>query len=657
MVKMISQTTIDNVFETARVEEVIGDFVVLKKSGSNFKGLSPFSDERTPSFMVSPAKQLWKDFSSGKGGSVVSFLMEHEHFSYPEAIKYLANKYGIEVEETERTDEQKEKATQKENLFIVSDYAKEYFHKTLLNVEEGKAIGLSYFKERGFTQETIEKFSLGYSLDKWDAFTNTAIKKGYQLEFLEKTGLTIVKGEKQFDRFKGRVIFPIQSMSGRTLGFGGRILTNDKKAAKYLNSPESDIYHKSDVLYGLYQAKSVISKEDNCYLVEGYTDVLQFNQSGIINVVSSSGTALTPNQIRLINRLTKNITVLYDGDDAGLRASIRGIDLILEQGMNVKVCTFPEGEDPDSFAKNNSIEVLKEYLNENSKDFITFKANLLVKEADNDPIKKANTVHEIIASISKIPDDIKKEIYIQECSRLMNIEESTLYGSLAQKLKKQNKELSKKLQKKSTPFNVIPSEKESFKKVDHQFELEKKIIELLLIYGVKEEEFEEISIEINDEGEISHTSEIVKSKVFEKIYLDLQEDETEFANEDFKEMYRLIIEDFNAYQNFKAERLIRKLTPEKAELITHILFDSERYELHNWIGREIYVKDRNQTISQIVSETIFNLRRYLISMKINELAQQIKDLKDDDLKRETLKETYEYTALKKLLSDKLNRVL
>ena len=657
MVKMISQTTIDNVFETARVEEVIGDFVVLKKSGSNFKGLSPFSDERTPSFMVSPAKQLWKDFSSGKGGSVVSFLMEHEHFSYPEAIKYLANKYGIEVEETERTDEQKEKATQKENLFVVSDYAREYFHKTLLNVEEGKAIGLSYFKERGFTQETIEKFSLGYSLDKWDAFTNTAIKKGYQLEFLEKTGLTIVKGEKQFDRFKGRVIFPIQSMSGRTLGFGGRILTNDKKAAKYLNSPESDIYHKSDVLYGLYQAKSVISKEDNCYLVEGYTDVLQFNQSGIINVVSSSGTALTPNQIRLINRLTKNITVLYDGDDAGLRASIRGIDLILEQGMNVKVCTFPEGEDPDSFAKNNSIEVLKEYLNENSKDFITFKANLLVKEADNDPIKKANTVHEIIASISKIPDDIKKEIYIQECSRLMNIEESTLYGSLAQKLKKQNKELSKKLQKKSTPFNVIPSEKESFKKVDHQFELEKKIIELLLIYGVKEEEFEEISIEINDEGEISHTSEIVKSKVFEKIYLDLQEDETEFANEDFKEMYRLIIEDFNAYQNFKAERLIRKLTPEKAELITHILFDSERYELHNWIGREIYVKDRNQTISQIVSETIFNLRRYLISMKINELAQQIKDLKDDNLKRETLKETYEYTALKKLLSDKLNRVL
>jgi DNA primase len=325
--------------------------------------------------------------------------------------------------------------------------------------------------------------------------------------------------------------------------------------------------------------------------------------------------------------------------------------------MNVKVCTFPEGEDPDSFAKNNSIEILKEYLNENSKDFITFKANLLVKEADNDPIKKANTVHEIITSISKIPDDIKKEIYIQECSRLMNIEESTLYSSLAQKLKKQNKELSKKFQKKNIPFNVISSEKQSFKKVDHQFELEKKIIELLLIYGFKEEEFEEISIEINDEGEISHKSETIKSKVFEKIYLDLQEDETEFANESFKEMYQLIIEEFNTYQNFKAERLIRKLPPEKAELITHILFDSERYELHNWIGREIYVKDKNQTVSQVVSETIFNLRRYLIAMKINELAQDIKNLKDESLKKETLKETYEYTALKKLLSDKLNRVL
>ena len=654
---MISQTTIDNVFETARVEEVIGDFVVLKKSGSNFKGLSPFSDERSPSFMVSPAKQLWKDFSSGKGGSVISFLMEHEHFSYPEAIKYLANKYGIEVEETERSDEEKEQATQKENLFIVSDYAKDYFNNALLNLEEGKAIGLSYFKERGFTSETIQKFSLGYSLDKWGAFTDTAIKKGYQLEFLEKTGLTIVKGEKQFDRFKGRVIFPILSMSGRTLGFGGRILTNDKKAAKYLNSPESEIYHKSDVLYGIYQAKQAIAKEDNCYLVEGYTDVLQFNQTGITNVVSSSGTALTPNQIRLISRLTNNITVLYDGDEAGLRASIRGIDLILEQGMNVKICTFPEGEDPDSFAKKNTLESLKLYLDDNATDFINFKAALLVSQTKNDPIKRAETVREILVSISKIPDDIKKEVYIQECARIMNIDESILYNTLAQILKKDKNDLQKRQQKKSTPFDVVSSEKQTLKQIDPQFELEKKIIELLLMYGVLEAEFEEMSIEVNEKGEITYSSEIVKSKVFEKIYLDLQEDETEFANEDFKDLYNHIIDDFNKNQDFKIDRLISKLPQQKAELITHILFDSERHELHDWEGRKIYVKDKDQSISQMVSETVFNLRRHLISLKINGMANKIKNLDDDSLKLETLKETVDYTILKKLLSDKLNRVL
>ena len=654
---MISQTTIDNVFETARVEEVIGDFVVLKKSGSNFKGLSPFSDERSPSFMVSPAKQLWKDFSSGKGGSVISFLMEHEHFSYPEAIKYLANKYGIEVEETERSDEEKEQATQKENLFIVSDYAKDYFNNTLLNLEEGKAIGLSYFKERGFTSETIQKFSLGYSLDKWGAFTDTAIKKGYQLEFLEKTGLTIVKGEKQFDRFKGRVIFPILSMSGRTLGFGGRILTNDKKAAKYLNSPESEIYHKSDVLYGIYQAKQAIAKEDNCYLVEGYTDVLQFNQTGITNVVSSSGTALTPNQIRLISRLTNNITVLYDGDEAGLRASIRGIDLILEQGMNVKICTFPEGEDPDSFAKKNTLESLKLYLDDNATDFINFKAALLVSQTKNDPIKRAETVREILVSISKIPDDIKKEVYIQECARIMNIDESILYNTLAQILKKDKNDIQKRQQKKSTPFDVVSSEKQPLKQIDPQFELEKKIIELLLMYGVLEAEFEEMSIEVNEKGEITYSSEIVKSKVFEKIYLDLQEDETEFANEDFKDLYNHIIDDFNKNQDFKIDRLISKLPQQKAELITHILFDSERHELHDWEGRKIYVKDKDQSISQMVSETVFNLRRHLISLKINGMANKIKNLDDDSLKLETLKETVDYTILKKLLSDKLNRVL
>ena len=359
---MISQATIDSVFETARVEEVIGDFVNLKRAGSNFKGLSPFSDERSPSFMVSPAKGIWKDFSTGKGGNSVKFLMEHSQFTYPEAIRYLAKKYNIEIEETEQSDAEKAITDVRESMYLVSEFAKDYFHKTLLNSEEGKAIGLSYFKERGFTNETIKKFSLGYSPETWDALTKEALGKGYKLEFLESTGLTIPREDRPFDRFKGRVMFPIESMSGRVLGFGGRILTNDKKAAKYLNSPESDIYHKSKVLYGIYQAKQSIAKQNNCYLVEGYTDVIQFNQAGIENVVASSGTALTPDQIRLINRLTRNITVLFDGDAAGLRASIRGIDLILEEGMNVRVCSFPDGEDPDSFARKNSHDNLVAYL-------------------------------------------------------------------------------------------------------------------------------------------------------------------------------------------------------------------------------------------------------------------------------------------------------
>ena len=429
---MISKSSIDTVFETARVEEVIGDFVQLKRAGSNFKGLSPFSDERSPSFMVSPVKQIWKDFSSGKGGNVVAFLMEHEHFTYPEAIRYLAKKYNIELEETEQTEAEKASTDVRESLFLVSEFAKTYFHDTLLNSEEGKAIGLSYFKERGFSADTIKKFALGYSPETWDAFSKEALGKGYQLEYLENVGFTIVKDEKLIDRFRGRVMFPIQSMSGRTLGFGGRILTNDKKAAKYLNSPESEIYHKSKVLYGIFHAKQAIAKQNNCFLVEGYTDVIQLHQAGIENVVSSSGTALTPDQIRLINRLTKNITVLYDGDAAGLRASIRGIDLILEEGMNVRVCTFPEGEDPDSFAKKTPLDELLRYLDENAQDFIQFKASLLMNDAKNDPIKKAELIRDMVGSISKIPDRIKREIYIQECSRIMDISEQVLLNTLAQ---------------------------------------------------------------------------------------------------------------------------------------------------------------------------------------------------------------------------------
>ncbi|MBT0606637.1 DNA primase [Aequorivita echinoideorum] len=651
---MISKTTIDNVFETARVEEVIGDFVQLKKSGSNYKGLSPFTDERSPSFMVSPVKQIWKDFSSGKGGNVVAFLMEHEHFTYPEAIKYLAKKYAIEIEETQQTSEEKEQANERESLYLVSEFAKNYFHNTLLKTEEGKAIGLSYFKERGFTDETIKKFELGYSPDSWDAFTAHAIKKGYKLEFLEKTGLSIVKDEKQFDRFKGRVMFPILSMSGRTLGFGGRILTSDKKAAKYLNSPESDIYHKSKVLYGIFQAKQSIAKEDNCYLVEGYTDVIQFHQTGIHNVVSSSGTALTAEQIRLINRLTKNITVLFDGDAAGLRASLRGIDLILEQAMNVKICTFPEGEDPDSFARKNSLEELTIYLEENAKDFVTFKASLLANEAKNDPIKKSETIHDMVNSIAKIPDVIKREVYIKECSRIMDISEQVLFNTLAQLLQKDKKEAKKAETPKET-FEVIPSEK-NIEKVDVQFELEQKIIQLLLLYGNVAEDFEELILEANEKGEISLKPEIHKSRVYEKIYLDLQEDEIEFTNAAFKNVYSEIINRLNQDPEAKPETFINQLPAEMASTVSHLLMEEEKYSLHNWERMEIYVKEKEQTIAQVVSETILNLRRHLVSQKINELSERFKTTENEE-NSQGLQEIVDYLTLKKVLSEKLNRVL
>ncbi len=652
---MISKSTIDQVFETARVEEVIGDFVQLKKAGSNFKGLSPFSDERSPSFMVSPVKQIWKDFSSGKGGTVVAFLMEHEHFTYPEAIKYLAKKYNIEIEETEQSNEQKLEADARESLYLVSEYANSYFQNILHKTDQGKAIGLSYFKERGFTEDTIKSFGLGYALDAWQAFTDEALKQGYNLEFLEKTGLTIVKDEKRFDRFKGRVMFPIQSMSGRVLGFGGRILISDKKAAKYLNSPESDLYHKSKVLYGIYHAKHSIAKEDNCYLVEGYTDVIQFHQTGIKNVVASSGTALTSDQIRLINRLTKNITVLFDGDEAGIRASLRGIDLILEQGMNVKVCTFPEGEDPDSFAKQNTLEELSLYLEENSKDFIQFKASLLFEDAKNDPIKKADTIRDIIHSISKIPDRIKKEIYIQECSKIMDISEAVLFSTLAQINKKEFQEANKQYKKEQQAFQVIKHE-QPVKKVDIQYELERKIIEILLLYGNKTEDFEDLILKESDAHELVLEPVVQQAKVFEKVYLDLQDDEMEFSNEQFKSLYYTIIDTLNQNPEFALENFVNAVDTDMANEITTILMEDERYNLHNWESKNIFPKEKTHSIAQLVSETILSLRCFLIEQKVTDFKQETKN-KKSEVNRDILEEVKDYSNLKMLLSRKLNRVL
>ncbi|MFA7446623.1 MAG: DNA primase [Flavobacteriaceae bacterium] len=629
---MISRNTIDTVFEVARVEEVISDFVQLKRAGSNLKGLSPFADEKSPSFMVSPVKQIWKDFSSGKGGNVVTFLMEHEHFSYPEAIRFLAKKYNIEIEETEQTSEEKEQASEKESMYLVSEFAQSYFHQTLLETEEGKAIGLSYFKERGFISETIKKFGLGYSPDRWSAFTDEALKSGYQLEFLEKTGLTIVKDDKKFDRFKGRVMFPIHSMSGRVLGFGGRILTSDKKAAKYLNSPESEIYHKSKVLYGLFQAKQAIAKNDNCYLVEGYTDVIQFNQSGIENVVASSGTALTPDQIRLISRLTKNITVLFDGDAAGLRASIRGVDLILEEGMNVRVCTFPNGEDPDSFARKTSFEDLTLYLEENAKDFIQFKASLLNQEAQNDPIKKAELIRDMVTSISKIPDRIKREVYVKETSRIMDISEDVLANTLAQILRKEHYDSAKKTFEENKTLEAVRKEETQLEKVDVLYDLERKIIAILLLYGDREVTFEDVIGTTNEEGELQEVTIKKAYKVYERVFLELQQDEMEFANELFSKIYTDLIFQFNQKGYLERQIYLTKAPQEYITEISDIMMEDERFKLDNWESKHIYpkTKEAEDTIVQYVTETVLTLRWYLINRLIESEKNTIQNTENAD---------------------------
>jgi DNA primase len=657
---MISKDTIDNVFEAARVEEVIGDFVNLKKAGANFKGLSPFTDEKTPSFMVSPVKQIWKDFSTGKGGNAITFLMEHEHYSYPEAIRYLAKKYQIEVEETQQSNEEKQKSDERESMFLVSEFAKTYFADILWNSEKGKAIGLSYFRERGFSDDTIKKFELGYALDEWTAFTDEAESKKYEIEFLDKTGLTIVRENKKFDRFKGRVIFPIHSMSGRILGFGGRILGSDKKAAKYLNSPESLIYHKSKILYGLYQAKQSIAKEDNCYLVEGYTDVISMSQAGVENVVASSGTALTADQIRLINRLTNNVTVLFDGDAAGIRASIRGIDLILEQGLNVRVVAFPEGDDPDSFARSKSYGEINDYLNEKSQDFIQFKTSLLLEEASNDPIKRAELVRDIVASIAKIPNNIQKEIYVQECARIMNISESVLFNELSQILKRGNREVRQQARVK-TPFTGVKKETKKADKIDQLFQMEKKIIEILLLYGNEEVDFIDFTSETDEDGRKKIVKAQYSNAVCKEIYMHLQEDEIEFTNPVFLKIYYEMIHLLNQEQHISADLFTNHEDQEISSAVTDILMEEEKYSLSDWEKHDIYVKNKQSYLPKLVMDVLYNLRRLLIAEKIHVLKSELQepevaavDLKDN---QETLESIRDYTALKQLLFEKLNRVL
>ena len=651
---MITKSSIDKIFESARVEEVIGEFVQLKKSGTNFKGLSPFTEEKTPSFMVSPVKQIWKDFSSGKGGNVVSFLMEHEHYTYPEALKWLAKKYNIEIEETQLDDEQKQLKDDRESMYIVSNFANLSFQENLFENDLGKAVGLSYFKERGYREETIKKFQLGYALDQWDAFTKVALDKGYSIEFLEKTGLTIVKNDKQFDRFKGRVIFPIHSMSGRVLGFGGRILDATAKAAKYINSPASDIYDKSKVLYGIYFAKQTIAKEDNCYLVEGYTDVITLHQKGIENVVASSGTALTTDQIRLIKRLTPNITILFDGDSAGIRASLRGIDLVLEQGLNVKVLTFPNQEDPDSYARKVSAEDLKIYLKDNAVDFIKFKIGILLEEAEKDPIKKADLIRDIVKSISVIPDKIKREVYIKETAQLMSMSEDVLFSALNQQLIQNRKQKGEEITDYVPAMDVVKKRQDTLEAINELAKYEREIIKTLLLYGNLKTNFIDWVEKTNVLGKKELAKEIYESKVFEEIYLNLQEDEIEFTQDTFRQIYKALVEQFQLHESVDINTFTQHDNPIISHLATDILMEEDQFVLSNWESRDIFVAPKQEYVSKLVIDNILNLRRVLIDEKIKEIKEEVKQESSD---REKLEEVTNYTRLRKLLFDKLHRVI
>lgn len=648
---MISQRTIDIIFETARVEEVVGDFVNLKRAGSSLKGLSPFGNEKTPSFVVSPAKQIWKDFSSGRGGNVVTFLMEVEQFTYPEALRWLAKRYNIEIEEdVEYNFEQQQEEKERESLYILTDFAKKYFTNQLHNSEEGNLIGLSYFRERGFSKEIIEKFELGYSPKEWDAFATYALKNGYSKELIEEAGLASFKeDDKKYDKFRERVIFPIYSFSGRTLGFGGRILRNDVKAAKYLNSPENKIYHKSKTLYGLFQAKQHIIKADQCFLVEGYTDVLALHQAGLQNTVASSGTALTNEQIRLVKRLTENITVMYDGDNAGIKASFRGIDMILEQEMNVKVLLLPEGEDPDSFAKKHSSTEIENYIKENATDFIRFKVNVLLEEANNDPIKKAELIREIVKSISLIPNIIKQEVYIAETSKIMGIREEVLFKELAQLQKSGNKNtesnshITDKARQKQPNISIVTGNKEV---INVQLTVETEIIKLIMQNG-------DLEVELKNEN-----NELYKTTVNEEIISQFEENELKLSNP----LFQLIIDDVK--NGLEKEELrtgtyfSRSINPEIVNLASEMML--EKYSLsENWTTKQgIHIKKKEEFVHKDLFDVLLRFKIIYIDNFIKDLMNQTKntDLSPEEI-QQTLQQIIHFTGLKNILNEHLNRVI
>ena len=660
---MIPKQTIDEIFDAAIIEEVVGDFVPLKKRGANLLGNCPFHNEKSPSFTVSPAKGIYKCFGCGKAGNSVNFVMEHEHYSYPEALRYLAGKFGVEIEEEAQTDEQKAATDERESLYIVSNYAAKYFNKQLLESDEGKAIGLSYFLERGFREDIIETFQLGYSPDAWTAFTDEAEKAGHNLKFLDKSGLTIVKGEKKFDRFKGRVMFPIHNLSGRVLGFGGRILKANDKAAKYLNSPESEIYHKSNVLYGIYTAKKAISKEDICYLVEGYTDVISMYQAGVENVVASSGTSLTEGQIRLIKRFTPNITILYDGDAAGLKASFRGIDMILQEGMNVRVVLFPEGEDPDSYAKAHTTEELKKYVTENAQDFIRFKTSVLIKDVGNDPIKKAELVKDIVRSIAIIPDQIKRSVYTQECSNLLDIPEQALINETNTILRNN---IAKQTKYKSSSQRSAPSQGNDQEMPDDLFfpdefqgapepepvndlkHWEREVIRLLVSFGDQT-----IQLELPSE-EKKKEYEDVSAAVY--IVDNIKNDNILFEDETYQKVF-----------DFYAQKLDKDELPTHQEFINNSDQDisklaidvfSVRHDLSpGWAENKINTTTEEMQLSMAVIRVMYAFQLSKLTALIFKNQDQLKIEKDSDKQMLLLQEQVNLQQIKLQLAAKLGRII
>lgn len=649
----INKETIDKIMDTVRIEEVIGEFVNLKKSGQNYKGFSPFVDERNPSFFVSPAKNIFKCFSSNKGGSVVTFLMEHEHYTYPEALRFLAKRYGIEIEEEDQSPEEKEKMDEREALFQVNSIASRFFSDQLLNTDEGKSVGLSYFREREYNQEIIEKFGLGYSPAKWDALTAYCLEKGYKLDYLVKTGLTIQKEEgKRYDRFRNRVIFPIHNLSGRVVGFGGRILTKEENKPKYVNSPESEIYNKSNVLYGLNLAKSEIIRQDKCYLVEGYTDVISMYKAGFENVVSSSGTALTVDQIRLIKRFTRNITILYDGDEAGVMASFRGINLILEQGLNVKIIMFPPEEDPDSFVRNHRTAEVKEFFGQ-EKDFIRFKTGLLLEDAKGDPVKKATLIREIVETISLIPDSIYRNVYIKECSSLLDTPEQVLVNEL-------NKIFRKKFKKDHDPgpqpdalypeeTTLPPSVDVDYTDSEHQ---EREVIRLLLQYGTDE-------FIVTKESEIApgmNRTEEINVAVGKYLVTAIRADDLEFQNA----VYQMIFDEYH-------KLLMQGEVPDEKDFINHEMEQiramaadllSSPYSLsENWEKRKIFVTTESSKLRILIDSSLLSFKIKKIEYQISKLQEKIKTENEETDMEFLLKEMKDLKNISRKFNKDLSRII